>query len=351
MAGRRRRGMMVVAVVVARKFSAPPTLSKESHDENSDPLRPPHRVRRAVLGAPRGVAGFRRLRAGRRHRGLAGEGRRFRRDGSRARSASQSSTVPGNHEFLGARSRTGCASERRRAAGTNVRLLDRDAAIIAGVRFVGAILWTDYRLQGNQPWTMAIAARGLNDHVRIERRGPQGALRFTPADALARHGADRDLYRDRPVRALRRPDRRRDASRAASGLGRARGSRTTTSRRPSSATCPRSSTATRRRCGFDGHTHDCFDYRVGGTRIVCNPKGYGPMRPGKRIENVAFDVGGWSRFDGARGSAQVIEFAGRLGMEALAVPVERTGRRCLAHGYMAHARSKTGKRRAMSKQN
>lgn len=40
-----------------------------------------------------------------------------------------------------------------------------------------------------------------------------------------------------------------------------------------------------------GHTHDCFDYRVGATRIVCNPKGYGPMRPGKPLENRAFDVG------------------------------------------------------------
>jgi hypothetical protein len=42
---------------------------------------------------------------------------------------------------------------------------------------------------------------------------------------------------------------------------------------------------------FHGHTHDNFDYRVGATRIVCNPKGYGPMPPGRRIENVAFDVG------------------------------------------------------------
>ncbi len=40
-----------------------------------------------------------------------------------------------------------------------------------------------------------------------------------------------------------------------------------------------------------GHVHDNFDYHVGATRIVCNPKGYGPMRPGTRIENVAFDVG------------------------------------------------------------
>lgn len=42
---------------------------------------------------------------------------------------------------------------------------------------------------------------------------------------------------------------------------------------------------------IDGHTHDSFDYRVGRTRIVCNPKGYGPKRPGTRLENAEFDVG------------------------------------------------------------
>ena len=30
-----------------------------------------------------------------------------------------------------------------------------------------------------------------------------------------------------------------------------------------------------------GHTHDSFDYTVGGTRVLCNPKGY-------RDENRAF---------------------------------------------------------------
>jgi hypothetical protein len=39
-----------------------------------------------------------------------------------------------------------------------------------------------------------------------------------------------------------------------------------------------------------GHTHDSFDYLVGPTRIVCNPKGNGPMRPGRRLENMEFDV-------------------------------------------------------------
>ena len=33
-----------------------------------------------------------------------------------------------------------------------------------------------------------------------------------------------------------------------------------------------------------GHTHESFDYRVKGTRVVCNPRGYLPMEP-----NAEFD--------------------------------------------------------------
>ena len=35
-----------------------------------------------------------------------------------------------------------------------------------------------------------------------------------------------------------------------------------------------------------GHTHDSFDYRVGATRVVCNPRGY--VRDGVQ-ENAHFD--------------------------------------------------------------
>ena len=128
--------------------------------------------------------------------------------------------LPGNHEFFGGEIENRLRVGKEACAGTNVRLLDRDVAIIGGVRFVGAILWTDYALYREQRWSMAIAARGLNDHVRIERRGPQGALRFTPADALARHGADRDHIETILSVPLRRPHRRRHSSRAASRLGR-----------------------------------------------------------------------------------------------------------------------------------
>jgi Icc-related predicted phosphoesterase len=40
-----------------------------------------------------------------------------------------------------------------------------------------------------------------------------------------------------------------------------------------------------------GHTHESCDYVAGETRVVCNPKGYGPIRHGGRYENMNFDPG------------------------------------------------------------
>src|SRR5690606_24568879 len=35
-----------------------------------------------------------------------------------------------------------------------------------------------------------------------------------------------------------------------------------------------------------GHTHDSFDYRIGATRVLANPRGYAP---GGVVENALFD--------------------------------------------------------------
>src|SRR5687767_6390016 len=56
--------------------------------------------------------------------------------------------VPGNHEFYGG-SITGTVAELKRlSAGTRIRVLDNDEALIDGVRFLGTTLWTDFMLFG-----------------------------------------------------------------------------------------------------------------------------------------------------------------------------------------------------------
>lgn len=73
--------------------------------------------------------------------------------------------VPGNHEYY--RSEMGVENELLRAAAREhgVHLLNRDAAVIGGVRFLGATLWTDFRLFGDRERFHALQGglHGLSD--------------------------------------------------------------------------------------------------------------------------------------------------------------------------------------------
>ena len=184
--------------------------------------------------------------------------------------------VLGNHEFYG-----GSITETREAAraatlGTAVTLLDDDVVEIDGVRFVGGTLWTDYGLyattEAHRRQYMAAAKRGLADHFEI-RTGPGLSPLFTPADAFELHLSTRafiegqlamsagmpavvvthhaphplsvaDLYAGDPLTPAFVSDLSDNIDRHQPALW------------------------------VHGHTHTVFDYRVGATRVVCNPRGY-----------------------------------------------------------------------------
>ena len=95
--------------------------------------------------------------------------------------------VPGNHEFYGGNfddDRDALLS----AQTPEVTVLDRGECFLEGssgrLRILGATLWTDYSVAGDQMLSMLEARRWINDHRRIRRRG--GAF-FGPEDALAEH--------------------------------------------------------------------------------------------------------------------------------------------------------------------
>lgn len=195
--------------------------------------------------------------------------------------------VPGNHEYYGS-SLDGAAAELARlCAGTPVRLLDDAAVVIDGVRFLGSTLWTDFELYADAATKAAALAQArqlMRDFSRIRLREDDAAV-FTPDDAAARF--------------------RRHAAWLGERLGEAHDGPTVviTHHAPS----PRSIHARfaesllnpsfvsdaehlldggRVQLWIHGHTHDSFDYTVGGTRVVCNPRGY---MMGGRIENARFD--------------------------------------------------------------
>jgi predicted phosphodiesterase len=129
--------------------------------------------------------------------------------------------VPGNHEYYGAPS-LHCELEAMRelAAGSKVHVLDRDVAIIDGVRFVGCTLWTDFQLPIRLPLgqdvagepgppdtditvALAEANRRIDDFKLIQVIEPvsrQNRYRefkrpLRAEEAIAMHWVDRDWLR------------------------------------------------------------------------------------------------------------------------------------------------------------
>lgn len=183
--------------------------------------------------------------------------------------------VPGNHEFYGG-SIDGTLDELvRLSAGTQVHVLDCSELVLGGVRFLGATLWTDFALfddAAQQAAAKAEARRLVRDFSRIRNRAGSPEI-FTPEDSAAlfrRHAAWLDGRLDSPhagptvVITHHAPSRDSIHPRFAGSLLNA---------------CFVSDAARLLRAGraalwVHGHTHDSFDHRVHGTRVVCNPRGY-----------------------------------------------------------------------------
>ena len=189
--------------------------------------------------------------------------------------------VLGNHEFYGYNYSSELARGRAGAFAHNIHLLENDTVILGGVRFVGATLWTDYDLFGsaNRDNCIQAAAVGLNDHRLIGlTTGGSADRRFKPLDALALHQQSR-AYLDRTLTAAHdgptvvvthhAPHENSVAAQynrsPLTGAFVSDLSALINARQP--------------QLWVHGHTHASFDYRVGTTRVICNPAGYGAENP------------------------------------------------------------------------
>lgn len=199
--------------------------------------------------------------------------------------------VSGNHEGYG-HSWEGALRElaRQGQASSNIRFLDRGETVIGGVRFLGATLWTDYALFGeeNKEAAMAAAEPVMLDYRRIAMEGGDGqgggSRMMTPADTVRLHRADLGWLKEKletpfdghtVVVTHMAPSLRSVAPRYADDLVSAAFSSNL------------DALAERADLWVHGHTHDSFDYRVGRCRVVCNPCGY--VRRDGGTENPRYD--------------------------------------------------------------
>lgn len=188
--------------------------------------------------------------------------------------------VPGNHEYWGDTIWPLTDRLKEQAHGTNVHLLQHGSIEIDGVRFVGATTWTDFNLYGNSPLHETAADRAIKDFVHIKKK--KNGDRFRATDAALEHAMAKQFIIDE----LSKPHDKTVV---------------VTHHSPSELSVhPRyendpinpafASRLENIMLDFSpvlwahGHTHDSFDYVIGDTRVVCNPRGY----EGRQL-NPAFD--------------------------------------------------------------
>lgn len=88
--------------------------------------------------------------------------------------------VPGNHEYYGGHL-TRTLEKLRAAPDERGHVLDGDEVVIAGVRFLGATMWTDFSATRNPRIASFTAQNGLNDFKQIRT---EDFRRIRPADLI-----------------------------------------------------------------------------------------------------------------------------------------------------------------------
>lgn len=177
--------------------------------------------------------------------------------------------VPGNHEYYHHDIRI--VDELRAVAPDHIYVLDNGVKELVGVRFLGATLWTDFRLYGEgEAWfARQRAKRGMRDFTVIRN----GDRRFTPEDSVLLHEASRawleselqaDFDGPTVVVTHHLPARPSISKRYANDP-----------LNPAFAS-GMEDIIEQYRPGLwiHGHTHVPCDYVIFGTRVVCNPRGY-----------------------------------------------------------------------------
>lgn len=191
--------------------------------------------------------------------------------------------VMGNHEhYHGDFAETASIIEGTFGPYNNFHFLNNDWRIINGVLFFGGTLWTN--MNNEDPDTMHRIRMMMNDFNVIKNTSEEGKKVFMPADAVEEHyrfrrGLDEVLaiHPDLPTVVV----------------GHHAPSRASTHPKYKNQLVMNGAYSTNLdefildnrqiKLWTHGHTHEEFDYMIGTTRIVCNPRGYDGYE--KRADN------------------------------------------------------------------
>jgi len=181
--------------------------------------------------------------------------------------------IAGNHEFYHSKYPDAYSYlEEECRALNNVYFLEQSKKEIEDVTFIGATLWTDMN-KGDRN-TLLLVEELMNDY-RVIRNSTRKYARLTPLDTVARHKntldyiksvVESDPNKKYVVIGHHAPSKKSTKPRYAEDIEMNGGY--SSDLEDFILNYPQVALWTH------GHTHDVFDYHVGNTRIICNPRGY-----------------------------------------------------------------------------
>lgn len=181
--------------------------------------------------------------------------------------------IAGNHEFYHGKFHGSLVDLRNECAKfPNVYFMENDLKVIDGVNFIGCTLWTD--MNKGDPLTLHSVGDMMNDYRTI-REDSKGYTRLRPAHTMDRHR--------RSVEYIRTVIEGKFDEKFVV-VGHMAPSKLSTHPMYANDTLMNGAYSSdlsdfildhpQIKVWTHGHTHHNFDYMLGSTRIVCNPRGY-----------------------------------------------------------------------------
>ncbi|MFD2261354.1 metallophosphoesterase [Lacibacterium aquatile] len=188
--------------------------------------------------------------------------------------------ILGNHEHYDGKIDRTLDKIAAPAAQKHITILENQEVIISGVRVLGCTLWTDFRLfagdnEGALRGDATRCAERITD-FRTIRIASDGYRRFRPKDAAILHSKSVTWLRDKFKEPFDGP------------------TVVVTHHAPSRRSIPQIYAEDHTSAAYasdlewlilegspalwiHGHIHTSQDYRIGDTRVICNPRGYWPI--------------------------------------------------------------------------
>ncbi len=187
--------------------------------------------------------------------------------------------VLGNHEYYQHNLPALCESMQQKVKNSNIHVLENDAIIINGIRFLGCTFWTDYNLYQDVPFSTLYAMNALADYRAISTETgllvPEDTIKLhnhskawlieqlsdteIPTVVITHHAPAKPSIDKRYIDDPLTPAFVSELDRLVAHSG--------------------------ARLWIHGHTHFACQYRLGNTDVICNARGY----PGETV--TGFDAG------------------------------------------------------------